>query len=242
MADYVPKRFRNLPLPHLMAEAQRKAPKTWRWVKFSGEYQPDLFSSWNTSTVFEKYIKHLLGTAGYVPKSDIIFSKSYKNTHRDGSITYTKNRIDLAFESVMRGMTSHGYIQKPEDIVQQHSIYEYTIAFNSSIQLDELDFLITMAPPCKIPESMIYVFGSAPRPKKYNEVHFWVEAVGVPTTSKPAKPKPSYKLPEPMYFDSTFVNSKQSVGRMARNTGKTKVQFLPGYGSTITILKGRGNP
>ena len=245
MADYVPKRYRNLPLPQQMKKAQRQAQRTWHWVKFSGYYDPTLLESWKSvEGVFVKYIKDTLSAAGYVPKSDFHNSKQYKSTHRDGSISYTKTKHDAIMESVMRRLNGGGEgIELPTDIVYQSTCYELTVAFNSSVQVEELDFLFTMAVPCKVKEDMWY-FGFNPPSMRFKEVIFSAESVGVPTHKKP-KITPALST---IVLDSGFpsLSFQQSIGRMARNQGKTQsvITFIDGlstvHRANFKVLKGRG--
>lgn len=246
MADYVPKRYRNLPLPQQMKKAQRQVQRTWHWVKFSGYYNPTILESWKSvEGVFTKYIKDTLSAAGYVPKSDFHISKQYKSTHRDGSVSYTKDKHDAIMESVMRRLNGGGEgIELPTDIVHQDTRYEFTVAFNSSVQVEELDFLFTMALPCKIVEDTWYAGFGIPSPKKYKEVNFSAESVGVPT---PKKPKITPAL-STIVLDSGFpsLSFQQSIGRMARNQGKTQsvITFIDGlstvHRANFKVLKGRG--
>lgn len=228
MSDYVPKRFRNIPLPQRMAESHRKPPRTWRWIRCSAIAPKTIFGVGDTSGMV-KYLKEIFKETGIHIRTDLLASRKYIATRKSGAVEerdkeYEIEQIRFVDIAQSVGAQSVGNEAPVDSIVKTEIRHEFTFAVSGDVNLDEVNFSLMMAKPFEFVEMDYAFFALTPGLSRKETVHlmnFTATHAQQPKAPKKQKVPKHASLQGWSDLHSMYPHVLQSVGRMSRNPGKT---------------------
>lgn len=220
MSDYVPNRFRNIPLPQRMAESQRKPPRQWRWIRCSTLCPKSNMISLSTDKL-GKYLKEILRETGVHVRTDFFTKNTYVITREDGSVSSTTQYSDVTMMQMIDNQNA-GMGQSHNRIKTIHIRHDYTFAIGAASAVDEINFSLMMAKPFEYEE--MDFFWASPSIGTTKTIHYLSF-----TAEEAEQPKAKEKVPKKLSLDGmvdlatyypTVTTVHQSKGRLLR--GKTQ--------------------